>query len=336
MLRVSLTFEPTHRVHLGQSFAALARGTYDPLFRSVPTPSGRIFWATAREQGVGIVARFARAPGPDLRAPIKVTLWAARQQPDAPAGSPSPASALEAFAARLPGWVGEYDHWSPFTTSVAWGQLPARLRRARAEAPGLRLPSIGLLSQNLFLAITEQRVTGLEAMGGMRSLLRQYGTPAPATGAPDQPSGLTIFPPPRLFAEIPDWAYHRAGYDRSRATTMVTYARRADSCERFAAVHSVGELALALNSIPGIGPWTIAETLQRYCGHPDAISVGDFHLARQVTYVFDGTSGDDARMVKLLTPYSGHRQRVIALIKAARLGEPRRAPRYAPHDIRTM
>ncbi|WP_237224731.1 hypothetical protein [Rothia nasisuis] len=170
----------------------------------------------------------------------------------------------------------------------------------------------------------------------MRSLLRQYGTPAPATGAPDQPSGLTIFPPPRLFAEIPDWAYHRAGYDRSRATTMVTYARRADSCERFAAVHSVGELALALNSIPGIGPWTIAETLQRYCGHPDAISVGDFHLARQVTYVFDGTSGDDARMVKLLTPYSGHRQRVIALIKAARLGEPRRAPRYAPHDIRTM
>ncbi|WP_237224732.1 hypothetical protein [Rothia nasisuis] len=139
MLRVSLTFEPTHRVHLDQSFAALGRGTYDPLFRSVPTPSGRTFWATAREQGVGIVARFARAPGPDLRAPIKVTLWAARQQPDAPAGSPSPASALEAFAARLPGWVGEYDHWSPFTTSVAWGaatsaSTPGPCRSTRVTA----------------------------------------------------------------------------------------------------------------------------------------------------------------------------------------------------------
>lgn len=332
MLRAHLVLEPTHRVHLGQTFATLQRGTFDPLFRQVAGPAGPVFWATAREAGVGLLIRFARTHPADLCAPIEVTIWAG----DSSAGDASPASALEAFAARVPGWLGEQDRWAGFYASEAWGQLPARLVRARAEAPGLRLPSIGLLSQNLLLAITEQRVTGIEAMGGMRSLLRQYGEPAPATGLSDQPPGLAIFPQASVFAQIPDWAYHRAGFDRSRSSVMVHYANRAESFERFAAQHSVSELARALNSIPGIGPWTIAETLQRYCGHPDAISVGDYHLAHHVTYAFDGTRGDDARMVELLAPFAGHRQRVVALIKAAGISEPRRGPRYAPQDMRSF
>lgn len=332
MLRAHFVLEPTHRVHLGQTFATLQRGTFDPLFRQVRGPAGPVFWATAREAGVGLVVRFARTHPTDLRAPVEVTLWAG----DGSAGRGSSASALEAFAARVPGWLGEWDNWTSFSTSPAWEQLPPRLVRARAEAPGLRLPSIGLLSQNLLLAITEQRVTGIEAMGGMRALLRQYGDPAPATGHPDQPPGLIIFPQASVFANIPDWAYHRAGFDRSRSSAMVHYANRAESFERFASQHSVSELARALNSVPGIGPWTIAETLQRYCGHPDAVSVGDYHLAHHVTYAFDGTRGDDARMVELLAPYAGHRQRVVALIKAAGISEPRRGPRYAPQDMRSF
>ena len=332
MLRAHFVLEPTHRVHLGQTFATLQRGAFDPLFRQVAGPAGPVFWATAREAGVGLLVRFARTHPADLCAPVEVTIWAG----DSSAGGASPASALEAFAARVPGWVGEQDRWAGFYTSAAWGQLPARLVRARAEAPGLRLPSVGLLSQNLLLAITEQRVTGIEAMGGMRALLRQYGEPAPVTGLPDQPPGLVSFPQASVFAQIPDWAYHRAGFDRSRSSAMVHYANRAESFERFAAQHSVSELARALNSVPGLGPWTIAETLQRYCGHPDAISVGDYHLAHHVTYAFDGTRGDDARMVELLAPYAGHRQRVVALIKAAGISDPRRGPRYVPQDMRSF
>lgn len=277
MLRAHLVLEPTHRVHLGQTFTTLQRGTFDPLFRQIAGPAGPVFWATAREAEVGLLVRFARTHPADLRAPIEVTIWAG----DSSAGGASPASALEAFAARVPGWLGERDRWAGFYASEAWGQLPARLVRARAEAPG-----------------------------------------------------LAIFPQASAFAQIPDWAYHRAGFDHSRSSAMVHYANRAESFERFAAQHSASELARALNSVPGIGPWTIAETLQRYCGHPDAISVGDYHLAHHVTYAFDGTRGDDARMVELLAPYIGHRQRVVALIKAAGISEPRRGPRYAPQDMR--
>ncbi|MGV3102669.1 DNA-3-methyladenine glycosylase family protein [Rothia sp. 32237D007AR] len=331
MLRAHFVLEPTHRLHLGQTFATVQRGTCDPLFRQVPGPCGPVFWATAREAGVGLILRFARTHPTDLRAPVEVTLWAGQA-----VGGAAQVLAVESFAARVPGWLGEQDRWSSFYRSAAWERLPGRLAQARAEAPGLRLPAVGLLSQNLLLAVTEQRVTGIEAMGGMRALLRRYGEPAPDTGCPDQPPGLVIFPPASVFAQVPDWAYHRAGFDRSRSQAMVNYARRAESFERFAADHQVSELAQALYSVPGIGPWTIAETLQRYCGHPDAISVGDYHLAHHVTYAFDGARGDDARMVQLLAPFTGHRQRVVALIKAAGISEPRRGPRYAPQDMRSF
>lgn len=147
---------------------------------------------------------------------------------------------------------------------------------------------------------------------------------------------MLFFPPVDVFAQIPEWVYHRAGFDRSRSSTMVHYARRAASFEKFAEESTIGELAQALAGIPGIGPWTIAETLQRYCGHPDAISVGDYHLAHHITYAFDGERGDDRRMLELLTPYAGHRQRVVSLIKAAGIHEPRRAPRYSPQDFRSF
>lgn len=336
MLRASFVLEPTHAVHLGQTFAPLQRGQADPLMRAVSTPAETIHWASAHEQGINILLRCARPAGAGLSAPFNVTLWAPGPSSSTHSGPLSPASALEAFAEKVGGWVGENDCWSPFYASPAWQQLPERLKQARAEAPGLRLPSIGLLSQNLLLAISEQRVTGIEAMGGMRALLGRYGQQAPQTGYPDQPADLLFFPPADVFAQIPDWDYHRAGFDRSRSSTMVHYARQAASFERFAEESTTGELAQVLAGIPGVGPWTVAETLQRYCGHPDAVSVGDYHLAHHLTYAFDGVRGDDHRMLELLAPYAGHRQRVVSLIKATGIHEPRRAPRYAPQDFRSF
>lgn len=336
MLRASFVFEPTHAVHLGQTFALLQRGGSDPLMRAVPAPQGVSYWATAQEQGVKILARFTRLGRKDLLAPCHVTLWAPRHSSPNEQLTLSPATALETFTQKVGGWLGEQDRWSSFYRSPAWHKLPERLRQARAEAPGLRLPSIGLLSQNLLLSISEQRVTGIEAMGAMRALIRQYGQPVPETGYPDQPSGMIFFPPTEAFAQIPEWTYHRAGFDRSRSAAMVHYAHRATSFERFASENSIQELAQALGGIPGIGAWTIAETLRRYCGHPDAVSVGDYHLAHHVTYAFDGVRGDDTRMLQLLAPFSGNRQRVISLIKSSGIREPRRAPRYTPQDFRSL
>ncbi|MFJ9845976.1 hypothetical protein ACIRYZ_37150 [Kitasatospora sp. NPDC101155] len=38
-----------------------------------------------------------------------------------------------------------------------------------------------------------------------------------------------------------------------------------------------------LMTVPGIGIWTAAETLQRANGDPDAVSVRDFHLANSLS-----------------------------------------------------
>ncbi|MGB4137958.1 MAG: DNA-3-methyladenine glycosylase 2 family protein, partial [Microbacterium sp.] len=89
-----------------------------------------------------------------------------------------------------------------------------------------------------------------------------------------------------------------------------------------------------LTSLPGVGPWTAAETRIRALGDADAVSFGDYHLAHEVGYALTGSRTDDAGMQELLAPWTGHRQRVIRLILASGVQEPRRGPRLAPEDHR--
>ncbi|XQN47109.1 3-methyladenine DNA glycosylase, partial [Glutamicibacter creatinolyticus] len=93
-------------------------------------------------------------------------------------------------------------------------------------------------------------------------------------------------------------------------------------------------LEAALLSISGIGPWTVAETLQRSHGSPDHISVGDYHLADFVGQVLVGHRVDDQRMLQLLEPYTGHRQRVVRLLQLSGQRKQGFGPRYAPLDHR--
>ena len=92
-----------------------------------------------------------------------------------------------------------------------------------------------------------------------------------------------------------------------------------------------------LRVVPGIGEWTAAETAQRALGNPDAVSVGDFHLADLVVHFFTGRPrGTDAEMLDLLEPWRGQRHRVVRLIELSGVGKPRFGPRYAPLDTRAM
>nr|WP_017204602.1 hypothetical protein [Microbacterium barkeri] len=83
-----------------------------------------------------------------------------------------------------------------------------------------------------------------------------------------------------------------------------------------------------------MGVWTSAETRIRALGDPDAVSVGDYHLAHEVGYALTGKRTDDTGMIELLAPWAGHRQRVVRLIFASGVQEPRRGPRLAPEDHR--
>jgi len=72
-------------------------------------------------------------------------------------------------------------------------------------------------------------------------------------------------------------------------------------------------------------------------GHPDAVSVGDYHIKNWVVHALTGRPrGTDLEMVELLAPWAGQRQRVVRLIELSGLGAPRYGPRFAPTDIRAI
>ena len=98
----------------------------------------------------------------------------------------------------------------------------------------------------------------------------------------------------------------------------------------------MAHFASALGSLHGVGPWTVTQVLQIQVGHPDAVSVGDYHLAHHVGYALRGKRGDDADMLRLLAPYAGHRQRVVRLILTAGATEPRHGPRRPVQDYRDL
>lgn len=82
-----------------------------------------------------------------------------------------------------------------------------------------------------------------------------------------------------------------------------------------------------LESLPGVGVWTSGEVASRALGDADAVSVGDYHVARSITWALVGEELDDAAMLELLEPYAGHRYRVQRLLELVGIDHPRRGPR---------
>jgi hypothetical protein len=170
--------------------------------------------------------------------------------------------------------------------------------------PGFRIGRTSRVMEALVPAVLEQKVVGVEAHRAWRVLLTRFGDPAPGPG----PANLRVPPPARTWSEIPSWEWHRAGVENIRARTIAS----------------------------GIGVWTSAETRQRACGDPDAVSVGDYHLAGIVGWALTGAKTDDAGMLELLAPYAGHRFRAARLLELSGAHPPRRGPRNPVRDYRSF
>ena len=225
----------------------------------------------------------------------------------------------------LPAQLGAHDDLSGFTAHHAIvGELALR-------HPGLRVGRTGRLFEALVPAVLEQKVVGVEAHRAWRILLGKYGTPAPGPA----PQGMRVVPPPRVWARIPSWDWHRAGVEGVRARTIITAADVASRLEQVLDLDS-DEADRRLRSLPGIGPWTSAEIRQRAAGDPDAISVGDYHLPKTVGWTLARQITDDAGMLELLAPYAGHRYRVSRLIELGGTAPPRRGPRMSVRDYRAI
>lgn len=224
----------------------------------------------------------------------------------------------------VPGLVGDLDDAPPLAA-----HHPIVVELAR-RLPGLRLTRGAPVIEMLVNSIIGQKVTGIEARRSQRMLFARLGEPAPG------PHGLRLLPPPGTLANTPYWAFHPLGLERRRADTIRAAAAIAPRLEQIRAMTPDGARR-RLESVPGVGPWTAAETMRLALGDPDAVSVGDFNLPRQVCWVLAGErDGGDARMLELLAPYAGQRARVVLLIERSGLRPARRAPRYAPRQIAGM
>jgi 3-methyladenine DNA glycosylase/8-oxoguanine DNA glycosylase len=144
---------------------------------------------------------------------------------------------------------------------------------------------------------------------------------------------LRVPPDAATLLAIPTWDWHRLGVEAARQRPIraaATVARRLETFDR-------SDVLAKLQLLPGVGPWTAAEAAQRALGHPDAVSVGDYHLHDLVVYALTGRPrGDDAEMLALLQPWAGQRHRVVRLIELSGVAKPRFGPRYAPQDMRAM
>jgi 3-methyladenine DNA glycosylase/8-oxoguanine DNA glycosylase len=224
---------------------------------------------------------------------------------------------------QLPALLGGGDDPAAFTPRH---RLVAATQHRR---PGLRLTRTGLVLESLIPSILEQKVTTDEAYRAWRLLVRQHGEPAPG---PDP--RMYVMPAPRTWALIPSWEWHRAGVDNKRASTILRAVRVARRLEEAATMADPVQAAARLELIPGIGPWTSAETIQRSNGAPDAVTTGDLHLPGIVGYALVGDRDtDDAAMLELLAPYAGQRHRAARLILLSGRTPPRRKPKMRRTDI---
>lgn len=229
-------------------------------------------------------------------------------------------------ADRLDVTLGADDDVSGFDASLH----PIVAEQWRLRGAGMRTPSTGVVLEVLVAAVIEQRVTGLEARRAWRWLLTAYGEPAPGPA----PEHMRVFPPPSVVASVPSWEWHRAGVDGSRTATVlraVSYAGRLQECVGMP--HAAARARM--EAIPGIGVWTSAEVASRALGDADAVSYGDFHVAKNTVYALTGeTDGTDERLAELLEPWAGHRGRVVRLVELTGISRPARGPRYSPLDFR--
>lgn len=298
---LSTRYAPAERVSLPLVLAPLRQGATDPTMRR---DAAGAWWLALPTAAGPATLRLREAGGA-----IDATAWGA---------------GAEFAILGVPDLLGARDDTTDFDPSRH--PLVAELHH---RFPGLRLTRTARVLPSLVPTVLGQKVTGIEQKRAWRELVSRYGDPAPGPA----PQGMRVAPSPSVWRRVPSWEWHRAGVGPQRSDTVMRAVAVGDALERTAQVDAA-EASRRLRSIPGIGVWTAAETVQRSHGDPDAVSVGDFHVSKRVGWALVGERVDDAGMLELLEPWRGHRQRVVRLIEAAGIGYERHGPRLTIVDNR--
>jgi 3-methyladenine DNA glycosylase/8-oxoguanine DNA glycosylase len=294
------TYAPRREVSLRLTLGPLAQGRTDPTMQRDATG----IWLTLASEAGSASLHLRGVAGS-----IEATAW-----------GPGAAAAIE----QVPALCGADDDDAGFDATRH--PLIAELHR---RTPGLRLTRAARILPFLIPTILGQKVTAIEQKRAWRQLVTRHGEPAPGPA----PIGMRVAPPPAIWRRIPSWEWHRAGVGPQRSDTVMRAVTVGDSLER-ASRSDAAEAIRRLRTIPGIGVWTAHETVQRSHGDSDSVSVGDFHLSKQVGTALAGRRVDDDGMLELLEPWRGHRQRVVRLIELSGIGYERHGARMTIADNR--
>jgi len=295
----SRTWRPGRPLSVAATTGILRHGGGDPAFQL--DPDGTV-WRTCRTPAGPSTLRLAARPA---EAAVEALAW-----------GPGAGWVLDG----LPRLLGAEDDPTGFEP------LHEPVREAWRRYPGWRVPRSGLVLESLAAAAFEQLVTGQEAFRGWRLLLVRHGEMAPGPGAD---RGMRVTPSADQWRAIPSWEWLRAGVDPKRSQVIVRAAGVAGRLE--ATVGLPGpEAERVLRTLPGVGVWTAAEVRQRAHGDADAVSFGDYHVAKDIGWALVGEPLDDDGLAELLEPYRPHRYRVQRLLELVGAHRPRRGPRMAP------
>lgn len=300
------SWQTNRRVDLHIQLGPLRRGIGDPTWH---TAADGAVWRTTRTPDGAGVERLA----------VDASAGAIAQQTWGPGA--------HWLTERLPVLLGAADDPAGF---VAPPQLSATAKRYQNWRAG----RTNRVLEALIAAILEQKVTGKEAWLGWRTLICEFGEPAPGGGT--TASNLRVFPSADVWCDIPSWAWHKAAVDSKRSASILRVASQEPAIESLVDAKR-SDVNRRLRAIPGVGIWTVAETVQRSLGDADAVSYGDFHVAHNIVHTLTGErNGSDQQLAELLLPYVGHRYRIQRLVELARSRQPRHGPRATVQDMRNF
>ena len=294
------------------TLAGLCRGASDPCYRR--EADGTVWRATLTPDGPVLLRLTCRPSAGEVEA----TAW-----------GPGSAWALDG----VPELLGQRDDPSGFVPDLRHPRLVSAFR----TRPGWRVTRSRAVVEAMIGAALEQRVTRVEARRAWRMLVEAYGEPAPGPGGVrrgegawgDGPAAAMRVPPAAAhWRAIPSWIWLRAGVDEARRRVVLAACAVAGRLEQTLDLEPA-EVERRLRTLPGVGVWTAAEVRQRAHGDADAFSLGDYHVARNVSWALTSRVLDDAGCAALIEQYRGHRYRVQRLLELDGAVRPRRGPRMS-------
>lgn len=164
----------------------------------------------------------------------------------------------------------------PVAIDGALGASHPALSRSVAQAPGLRVPGQFDGFEVAVRAVLGQQVSVAAARTTAGALAARLGQEAGDSGGGAWPA--LLFPTPQALAEVDPGDL---GVPRSRGRALVALARAvADGRLDLSAGADRDATRAALESLPGIGPWTAGYIAMRALRDPDAMPHADLVVRR--------------------------------------------------------